>query len=135
MVYQGQMQSFDGVRAFNARVAFANATRDQIIEQWRLAYDVFWQCPRTHGDRALSLSELQAVLDADQDEVGRMLEDSAAFLAFAQAAYPEAFVDPDPANPEVEAMIPPRYLSSPYEVSGIVGVNLSLVSLKSDWES
>ena len=127
MPYPEKAEGFNSIQAHNARVAKANQVRDAMIAQWKAGYEAFWQTPRTHGDRALSMADLQSALDEDQAVVGQILTDSAGFLVYAQGAYAEAFGDED-------SMVPPRYLSSPYDTSGTIGTNLTLVSLKTDWE-
>ena len=120
--------SYNSQKAFNDRVDQANVTRDGIVKLWKDAYEVFWQTPRTHSDKAISMEDLQATIDQNQAEVGKMISDAAEFLSFVTTSYPEAFGDDD-------SLIPPRYLSSPYNYSGTIGTDLNLIDLKPEWES
>ena len=129
MSYNEVVEEFDPIKAYNARIKHANMTRDLLVTSWKKAYEAFWQTPRTHKDRALSMAELQSIIDVNQATFGAILADSAAFVQFAAAQYPEALVGTDGG----EALLPSRYLASPYIFEGSPGVNLTLVSLVPEW--
>jgi len=127
-MYQKITLSHESQKAFNDRVDQANMTRDGIITLWKDAYESFWQTPKTHKDRAISMVDLQSAIDENQVEIGQMLSDAGEFLSFVMTSYPEAFGDDD-------SLIPSRYLAYPYDYTGTVGENLTLTGLKSEWEN
>jgi hypothetical protein len=127
-MYQKITLSYDSQKAFNDRVDQANVTRDGIIKLWKDAYESFWQTPRTHSDKAISITDLQATIDQNQVEIGTMLSDAGEFLEFVMTSYPEAFGDDD-------SLVPPRYLAYPYDYAGTAGVDLTLTGLKPEWEN
>ncbi len=125
--YQLPSEGFDAFAALRPRVSQANQIRDNMVRQWRAGFEAFWQTPRTHGDRALSMEDMQAVLVAGGDTVKNILGDSASFLQFVATSHPEALVADDGDD---EALLPARYLSAPYEMNEAG----QLLSLKPEWE-
>jgi hypothetical protein len=118
-------------RAFNGLVTTTNQLFDLFVRRWRKVFDAFWRTPLIYGDQALSMADLQAVLDVDPIQIVAMRTKSAAFLAFCQTHYPEAFTTPETG----EALIPARYLTPPYEftVDGETGA-ITLTALKAAWQ-
>ena len=114
--------SFDANLNANLRSKEAGAIAEKLLRTYIDGYEKFWQTPRTHGERALSMENIQAMLDAAPAAMNEILSDGANFVQFVATTYPEQ-VGTD--------LFPDRYLSIPYEVDGAG----RLVSLKPDWES
>ena len=97
-------------------------TAEKLLRTYMNGYDKFWQTPLTHGDRALSMEDVQAMLDVDPVIMVDLMNDGTAFVDFVQSSHPEA-VGTD--------YFPTRYLTVPYNMdeSG------RLVSLKPEWEA
>lgn len=110
----------------------ANEYRNTLLERYRAGYEAFWQTPRTHGDRALTMEQMQAVIDTAQPTFQTILSDSAAHMADLQARYPAAFVKQEG---ESEPKVPARYTSSAYEYTLDPNGRLVLSSLKPDWQA
>ena len=124
--YNKRPEGFNSVKSFNQRVDYANAISSNIALLWREGYESFWQVPRTHGDKAVSMEDLQSVINEDQVEIGEILTDSNGFLSFIQANHPETLGD--------DCIIPDRYLTFPYFYTGEIGSNITLTSLKPVWD-
>jgi len=114
---------FDAAEAVRVRVIEAGNAADKMIRDWMNAYDKFWMTPLTHGDRALTKVQTQAMLDANKALIGNILSDSAGFRNFLQAAHPDKIGD--------DNLIPDRYFSTPYDMDE----TLTLTGdLKPEWE-
>lgn len=127
MTYQRPEKQFDASAALDARVIQANQYRDNRVKNYKAGYEAFWQTPLTHGDRALSMVEMQAVLDAGQSTVQQILGDSAQEIAKIAELYPEAMTGEDP-------LLPARFTSSAYNYEVVEG-RIVLLSLKPEWEA
>lgn len=131
MTYELPTNSFNATEAATNRIIRANQFRDLIVEQYKSGYESMWQTPRTHGDGALTMEQMQAVLNESQATFVDVLTDSAGFVSYLATAYPDALVAPDE---DTEPLLPARYTSSPYEYTvGQTGIQLT--SLKPDWEA
>ncbi len=113
-------KEFDVKEAFRARVADANSTAVAIVTKWKAGYEHFWQLGQTHGDRAISKSDLQQVFNHNPAEIGKILARSKSFLKAITSDNPE-LVGTD--------VLPDKYLTSPYEMTG-----LTLGDLKDAWK-
>ena len=112
---------FDANKAANVRSKEAGATAISLLNTYMSGYEKFWQTPRTHADRALSMEEVQAMISAAPAAMTEILADGAAFVSFVQSTYPEK-VGTD--------IFPSRYLTSPYNMTE-EGV---LIDLKPEWD-
>ena len=119
---------FSGNDALIPRVKQANQLRELFVKKWRDVYESFWQTPRTHGDRALTIEQMQQVILANPAVVADMLKDSAGFLEWITTAHPDIREAPEGEEP----LLPARYLSSPYEWDP--EQPLKLISLKPEWD-
>ena len=63
MTYTEPTLDFDANASARSRVKTANQFIDHIVNQYKSNYERFWQTPLTHGDRALSMAEMQGTLD------------------------------------------------------------------------
>lgn len=115
-------ESFDAVKAFNVRLNDSSNTAAKLLRTYIDGYERFWQTPRTHGERALSMEDVQAMLDVDPVIMMDLMNDGTAFVAFVQASHPDA-VGTD--------YFPTRYLTIPY----VMDQAGRLVSLKPEWEA
>jgi len=114
-------ESFDAVKAFNVRLNDSSNTAAKLLRTYIDGYERFWQTPRTHGERALSMEDVQAMLDVDPVIMMDLMNDGTAFVAFVQASHPDAVGT---------EYFPTRYLTIPY----VMDENGRLVSLKPEWE-
>lgn len=114
--------SFDANAMVNLRVKEAGAIGEQLFRTYMNGYEKFWQTPRTHGDRAMSMTDAQAMIDAAPAVMNDMIADGTAFITFVQASH---------ASKVGTEFFPTRYLTIPYETD----VDGRLVSLKSEWEA
>jgi len=105
----------------NLRVKEANASAEKLLRTYRDGYEKFWQLPLTHGDRALSMDDAQAMVDAAPAIMNEIIADSQGFVAFVNSSHADK-VGTD--------LFPNRYLSIPYEVDA----NGRFVSLKPEWD-
>lgn len=132
--YPVPTESFDAAAAERARKIEAGHAAEKIIEAWKASYERFWQTPRTHGDRALTTTELQQVLDRDKPGFGKILQDSASFLTFIVTSFPEHVGTSDrPVMTEDQdeaKLIPSRYLTSPYPIDQTLTIT---GPLKPEW--
>ena len=126
MTYQIPDSQFDAVASARVRATTANNFRVHLVEQYKANFERFWQCPLTHGERALDMAEMQATLDVLGVTAIDILTDSAGFAQYIATAYPEALAGEEP-------LLPPRFLSSPYEYTADAN-GITLTSLKTDWE-
>jgi len=113
--------SFDANLNANLRSKEAGAIAEKLLRTYIDGYEKFWQTPKTHGERALSMENVQAMLDAAPAAMNEILSDGANFVQFVATTYPEQ-VGTD--------LFPNRYLSIPYETDEAG----RLTSLKPDWE-
>jgi hypothetical protein len=113
--------SFDASAAANLRVKEGGATGEKLLRTYMDGYEKFWQTPRTHGDRAMSMADVQAMIDAAPVVMNQMMADGTAFVAFVQTSH---------ASKVGTDFFPTRYLTIPYEVD----VDGRLVSLKPEWD-
>ncbi len=113
--------TFDANAMVNLRVKEAGMTAEKLLKTYTNGYEKFWQTPRTHGDNALSMVQVQAMLDADPAIMNELMSDGTAFVAFVQSSHPEK-VGTD--------CFPTRFLTIPYEMDG----DGRLTSLKPEWE-
>ena len=113
--------SFDANLNANLRSKEAGAIAEKLLRTYIDGYEKFWQTPKTHGERALSMENVQAMLDAAPAAMNEILSDAGAFVTFVATTYPE-HVGTD--------LFPNRYLSMPYETDEAG----RLTSLKPDWE-
>lgn len=127
MTYQLPNEAFNTNQAARNRVIKAQQFRDHIVQQYKSSYDAMWQTPRTHGDRALTMEQMQAVIDEMQPTMAEILQDSSAFVQFVVDTYPEALQDDNP-------LFPVRYTGSPYEYT-VDQNRIQLTALKSEWEA
>lgn len=97
-------------------------TAEKLLRTYMNGYDKFWQTPRTHGDRALSMAEVQAMLDVDPAIMVGLMNDGTAFINFVQASHASAVGT---------EYFPTRYLTIPYNMDE----NGRLTSLKPEWEA
>lgn len=120
--HEPKPEGFDATKAFNVRLKESSMTAEKLLRTYMNGYDKFWQTPLTHGDRALSMEDVQAMLDVDPVIMVDLMNDGTAFVDFVQSSHPEA-VGTD--------YFPTRYLTVPYNMdeSG------RLVSLKPEWEA
>ena len=79
--------SFDANAMANLRVKEAGAIGEQLLRTYMNGYEKFWQTPRTHADRALSMEEVQAMISAAPAAMNEILADGAAFVNFVQSTY------------------------------------------------
>lgn len=112
---------FDVASAVNVRVKEAGMTVTKLLNTYISGYEKFWQTPRTHGDRALTVDNLNAMLAAAPVIMAEIQADGTAFVTFLQNTHPEV-IGTD--------LFPTRYLTIPYESDE----NGLLTTLKSDWE-
>jgi len=115
-------ESFDAVKAFNVRLNDSSNTAAKLLRTYIDGYERFWQTPRTHGERALSMEDVQAMLDVDPVIMMDLMNDGTAFVEFVQESHPDA-VGTD--------YFPTRYLTIPY----VMDQAGRLVSLKPEWEA
>ena len=135
MNYELPTETFNSTEAAANRIKRANQFRDLIVQQYKAGYEAMWQTPRTHGDNALSMADMQSVLNQAQATFAAVLTDSAAFVAFIATTYPEALAaGTDDEGNETEPLFPSRYESAPY-VYTLDGNGITLVSLKPEWEA
>lgn len=120
--HEPKPEGFDATKAFNVRLKEASMTAEKLLRTYMNGYDKFWQTPRTHGDRALSMADVQAMLAVDPAIMNDLMTDGTAFVDFVQASHPEA-VGTD--------YFPTRYLTIPYNMDE----NGILLSLKPEWEA
>ena len=113
--------AFDANAMVNLRSKEAGMTAETLLRTYINGYEKFWQTPRTHGDRALSMADLNAMLAAAPAIMTEIQTDGTAFVTFVQSTYPEK-VGTD--------LFPTRYLTIPYNQDEF-GV---LTSLKPEWE-
>ena len=113
--------SFDANLNANLRSKEAGAIAEKLLRTYIDGYEKFWQTPKTHGERALSMENVQAMLDAAPAAMNEILSDGANFVQFVATTYPEQ-VGTD--------LFPNRYLSIPYETDEAG----RLTSLKPEWE-
>ena len=92
------------------------------IQAWMQQLDVCWCCPVTHGDDARSMSDMQAIIDADPAKFQMMLTDSAAQASHFMGIDAEAF----------GGMLEPRHLTEGAYVWA--EGSLTLVSLRPEWD-
>jgi hypothetical protein len=117
-------EDFDAADAVRVRVIEAGNAASKMIKDWMNAYDKFWMTPLTHGDRALTKVQTQAMLDENKPLIGSILSDSAGFRDFLQASHADKIGE--------DKLIPNRYFSTPYDMDE----NLVLTSdLKAEWEA
>ncbi|MHC4633592.1 MAG: hypothetical protein ACYSYU_00035 [Planctomycetota bacterium] len=112
---------FDPNSMVNLKVKQASAAAAKLIKSYMDGYDQFWQTPRTHGDNALSMVDLQATVDADPAIMYELIADGTAFVEFVQNSHAEKIGT---------EYFPSRYLTIPYETD----TNGRFVSLKPEWE-
>lgn len=130
MTYELPAPTFNAIEAASNRIIRSNQFRDLIVQQYKAGYDAMWQTPLTHAESALTMEQMQSVLNAAQSTFLDVLTDSAAFVAFIAEAYPAALVSPDE---DTEALLPERYLSAPYEYE-LGPTGLTLTRLKPVWQ-
>ena len=118
--HEPKPEGFDATKAFNVRLKEAGMTAEKLLRTYINGYEKFWQTPRTHGERALTMEQMQAVLAADPVAMQDMMADGTAFVTFVQNSHPEAIPD----------YFPERYLTIPYNMDE----NGILLSLKPEWE-
>jgi len=104
---------FDQVAAANARIKDVDQSRTAMVTLWKASFDRFWQSPLTHGDRALTKEQMQAVLDSAPEMFNDVLNDSKAFLQFLSVNHPDVFVSED----DEEPLVPERYTIGVYNMS------------------
>ena len=120
--HEPKPEGFDAAKAFNVRLKESSMTAEKLLRTYVKGYEKFWQTPRTHGGRALSMEEMQAVLAVDPAIMNDLMTDGTAFVAFVQASHPEAVGT---------EYFPTRYLTIPYNMDA----NGVLLSLKPEWEA
>ena len=113
--------SFDANAMVNLRSKEAGMTAEKLLRTYISGYEKFWQTPRTHGERALGMADLNAMLAAAPAIMTEIQADGTAFVAFVQSTYPEK-VGTD--------LFPTRYLTIPYESDE----NGLLTTLKPEWD-
>jgi hypothetical protein len=112
---------FDSVSAVNVRVKEASATVEKLLRTYTDGYDKFWQTPLTHGDRALSAENFNAMVSVAPDVLLEIQTDGTAFVNFVSASHAEV-IGTD--------LFPERYLTIPYEQNETG----AFTELKKDWE-
>lgn len=125
MTYELPTDQFNALEHAKNRVLTANQFRDHIVEKYKSGYEGMWQTPLTHGDDALTMEQMQSVLNTAQATFAAILTDSAAFVQFVADTYPEALEGDEP-------LLPERFLSSPYNLT-IGESGITLLSLKDAW--
>jgi len=120
--HEPKPEGFDSAKAFNVRLRESSATAEKLLRTYINGYEKFWQTPRTHGERALPMEDVQAMLDVDPAIMVDLMNDGTAFVAFVQASHPDAVGT---------EYFPTRYLTIPYNMDE----NGRLVSLKPEWEA
>ena len=120
--HEPKPEAFDAPKAFNVRLKESSATAEKLLRTYMNGYEKFWQTPRTHGDRALSMEDMQAILAVDPAIMNDLMADGTAFVAFVQASHPDAVGT---------EYFPTRYLTIPYNMDE----NGVLLSLKPEWEA
>ena len=130
-------QSVDARESARNRITRANQFHELLIAQYRSAYESYWQTPRTHEDRALTMAQMQSVIDQAQSTMIDVLTRSAKFVAFVADAYPESLLSSGTEGQEgfVEADFPARYHSAPYNYEITARGTINLLSLKPEWEA
>lgn len=118
--HEPKPEGFDATKSFNVRLKESSMTAEKLLRTYMDGYDKFWQTPLTHGNRALTMAEVQAMLDVDPVIMQDLMTDGTAFVAFVQSSHPDAVGT---------EYFPTRYLTVPYNMdeSG------RLVSLKPEW--
>ena len=120
--HEPKPEGFDAAKAFNVRLKEAGMTAEKLLRTYMNGYDKFWQTPLTHGDRALTMEQMQQVLLQDPAIMNDLMTDGTAFVAFVQSSHPES-IGTD--------YFPTRYLTVPYNMDE----DGRLVSLKPEWEA
>jgi hypothetical protein len=115
-------EGFNAAAAFNVRVKESGMTAEKLLRTYINGYEKFWQTPRTHGNRALTMEQMQQVLLQDPVAMVDLMNDGTAFVEFVQSSHPEAIGT---------EYFPERYLTIPY----VMDENGALVSLKPEWEN
>ncbi len=112
---------FDVPSAVNVRVKEAGMTVESLLRTYINGYEKFWQTPRTHGDRALTVENINEMLAAAPEIMTEIQEDGTAFVTFIADTHQDVLGT---------ELFPARYLSIPYEAneSGV------LTTLKPEWE-
>jgi len=113
---------FNAALAVNVRVKEADMTVTKLLNTYKNGYEKFWQTPLTHGDRALTVDDLNAMLAAAPAIMTEIQNDGTAFVNFVQSAHPE-IVGTD--------LFPTRFLTIPYEQDATG----ALTTLKPEWEA
>lgn len=125
MTYELPTAQFNTLEHAKNRVLSANQFRDHIVEKYKSGYEGMWQTPLTHGDDALTMEQMQAVLNTAQATFAAILTDSAAFVQFVATTYPEALEGDEP-------LLPERFLSAPYTYT-TSETGITLVALRDEW--
>lgn len=112
---------FDVASAVNVRVKEAGMTVESLLRTYVNGYEKFWQTPRTHGERALSADNLNAMLAAAPAIMTEIQTDGTAFVVFLSNTHPEVLGTD---------LFPSRFLTIPYEQDE----NGVLTTLKAEWE-
>lgn len=120
MTYELPEESFDAVAALRTRVTAANQYREARARNYIAQYEAYWQLPITHGERGLSMEQMQAVLNAGQATAIQILTDAVKEVEFIVEQNPES--------------LPEKYRSAPYERTVSQETGIQLVSLKPEWE-
>lgn len=119
--HEPKPEGFDATKAFNVRLKESSMTAEKLLRTYINGYEKFWQTPRTHGENALTIDEVQAMLNVDPAIIVDLMNDGTAFVEFVKSSHPDA-VGTD--------YFPERYLTIPYNMDA----NGQLTSLKPEWE-
>lgn len=114
---------FNAAEAANVRVKEAGMTVEKLLRTYMIGYEKFWQTPLTHGDRALTADNLNAVLMAAPAVLTEIQNDGTAFVTFVANTHPEVLGTD---------LFPTRFLTIPYEQDPTTG---ALTTLKPEWEA
>jgi len=120
--FENLVPGFPVEQTVNVKVKEADQTVTKLLKVYMDGYEKFWQTPLTHGNRALSVDDLNAMLAAAPAIMTEIQNDGTAFVNFVQTAHPE-IVGTD--------LFPTRFLTIPYEQDE----NGVLTTLKPEWEA
>ncbi len=120
--HEPKPEGFNAIKAFNIRLKESSATAEMLLRTYINGYEKFWQTPRTHGENALTIDEVQDMLNVDPAIMVDLMNDGTAFVAFVQESHAEAVGT---------EYFPTRYLTIPYNMDE----NGQLTSLKPEWEA
>jgi hypothetical protein len=114
--------SFPVEETVNVKVKEADQTVTKLLQTYKDGYERFWQTPLTHGNRALTSDDLNAMFAAAPAIMTEIQNDGTAFVNFVQTAHPE-IIGTD--------LFPTRFLTIPYEQDATG----ALTTLKPEWEA